>query len=85
MLETLGMVAGIVLPFWNIPLIVRIQRRRSSEDLSLFWALGVWGCFALMLPAALTSPDKVFKVFSIVNIFFFTIVTFQVVRFRGKR
>jgi len=84
MLETLGMVAGIVLPFWNIPLIVRIQRRRSSEDLSLFWALGVWGCFALMLPAALTSPDKVFKVFSIVNIFFFTIVTFQVVRFRRK-
>ena len=83
MIRTIGLVAGIILPLWNIPLMIRIQRRRSSSDISLPWALGVLGCLLLMFPAALVSPDPVFRVFSITNIVLFTAVVIQVVRYRG--
>lgn len=81
-MRTLALIAGIVLPLWNIPLLVRIQRRRSSADISLPWALGVYVCLLLMFPAALYSTDIVFRTFSIVNLIFFTAVVVQVVRFR---
>ena len=82
MIETLGLIAAVVLPFWNIPLIIRIGRRRSSKDLSLWWTVGVFVCLLLMLPAGLTSTDLVFKVFSVVNIVLFGAVAIQVIRFR---
>ena len=82
MIETVGLIAAIVLPFWNIPLIVRIGRRKSSKDVSLWWTFGIWTCFLLMLPAALLSSDIVFKVFAIVNIVLVTAVVIQVVRYR---
>jgi uncharacterized protein with PQ loop repeat len=82
MIETLGMIAGITLPLWNIPLIARIQKRRSSKDMSLAWVWGVEVCLLCMLPAGLHSSDLVFKVFSIINVVFFTGVFIQVLRFR---
>ena len=45
MIEKIGLVAAIILPFWNIPMIVRIGRRKSSNDVSLWWVFGVWICF----------------------------------------
>jgi hypothetical protein len=81
MIETLGLVAAILLPLWNIPLIVRIHRRKSSADISLAWALGVEACLLGMLPAGLVSGDPVFRVFAVVNVLFFSAVTIQVVRF----
>ena len=82
MIKIIGLIAAVVLPFWNIPLIVRMGKRRSSKDISLFWALGVWICLVLMLPAALISDDIVFKAFSITNIILFSIVVIQVLRFK---
>ncbi|NQU19005.1 hypothetical protein HQ550_02500 [bacterium] len=82
MIKTIGLIAAVILPFWNIPLIVRIERRKSSKDISLFWAIGVWICLILMFPAALISNDIVFKVFSIVNIILFSIVAIQALRYR---
>ncbi len=82
MLQTLGLIGAIVLPFWNIPLIIKIGRRRSSKDISLAWTLGVFVCLLLMLPAALHSADLIFKTFSILNIFLFGAVVVQVLRYR---
>ena len=82
MIKIIGIIAAVVLPFWNIPLIVRIEKRKSSKDISLFWALGVWVCLILMLPAAVISTDIVFKVFSVVNIIFFSLVVIQILRYR---
>ncbi len=81
-LEYISAAAAIVLPLFNIPLIVRIQKRRSSQDVSLTWALGIWICFIVMLPAGLVSPDKVYRVFCVANITLFTGVVVQVLRFR---
>lgn len=80
-----GVIAGIVLPFWNIPLIVRIGRRKCSDDVSLWWAFGVWVCLLIMLPAGLVTEDLTFKAFSIVNFILFSALVVQIVRFRGKR
>lgn len=82
MIETMGLIAAIILPFWNIPLIIRIGRRRSSKDMSLWWTVGVFVCLLLMLPSGLTSADRVFRVFSIVNIVLFGAVVVQVIRYR---
>ncbi|MBI3333526.1 MAG: hypothetical protein HYZ93_05495 [Candidatus Omnitrophica bacterium] len=81
-IKGVGLVAAVVLPFWNLPLIFNIQRRRSSRDISLSWAWGVFGCLILMLPSALTSVDIVFKVFSLVNVLLFSGVVIQVARYR---
>ena len=80
--QTLGMLGAVALPFWNLPLIIKIGRRRSSKDLSLSWTLGVFGCLLLMLPAALISSDPIFKVFTVVNLFLFAGVVIQVLRYR---
>jgi uncharacterized protein with PQ loop repeat len=85
LIKIIGLIAGIILPLWNIPLIYRIQKRRSSEDISLYWVFGVWTCFLLMFPSALLSEDIVFKAFSVMNLFLFTAVMVQAVRFRVKR
>ena len=82
-METLGMVAAVVLPLWNIPLILRIRQRRSSKDVSVWWAVGVWVCLVLMLPSGLGSSDHVFRIFTIVNFVFFSVVVVHVMRYRS--
>jgi uncharacterized protein with PQ loop repeat len=81
-LQATGMLAGILMPFFNIPLIVKIFRRRSSKDISLSWALGVWICIVLITPSAVRSQDNVFRIFGIINLIFFSGVMFAVFRYR---
>lgn len=78
----IGLAAAVILPFWNIPLVVRIIKRKSSRDISLWWALGVWICVLCMAPAGFMSPDIVWRVFNIVNLFMFSFVVFFVVLYR---
>ena len=80
-IQQIGILASVVLPLFNIPLIVKLIKRKSSKDFSLVWVLGVWGCAVLMLPAALISPDITFKAFGITNVVLFSLVTWLVVRY----
>ena len=82
MIKTLGLIAALILPLWNIPLIIKIARRKSSKDFSLLWTFGVWCTLLLMLPSALVSDDFVFKVFNIANLAIFTVVVISVIRHR---
>ena len=82
MLKQIGWVAAIVLPLWNIPLILKIWQRRSSKDISLAWALGVFVCILLMLPSGWCSPDPVFRIFITINFFLFSTVVLFVLRYR---
>ena len=83
-IEKLGVVSGVVLPLFNIPLIWRLIRRKSSADFSVSWAVGVWICIVLMTPQALRSHDLAFKSFGIVNLLFFSFVTFFVLKYRSR-
>ncbi|MBF0122216.1 MAG: hypothetical protein HQL21_02260 [Candidatus Omnitrophica bacterium] len=84
-LETLALIASIVMPLWNIPLIVRIIQRKSSDDLSPAWFLGVWICMLLMVPWAFVTKDIVLKVFSFVNVSLFSMVGFVMFKYRKKK
>jgi uncharacterized protein with PQ loop repeat len=77
-----GIAAGIIMPLFNFPLVYKIWKRKSSSDISLVWALGIWGSIVLMLPASLISPDPVLKVFGILNFFLFSGVLFVVLKYR---
>lgn len=81
-MKTIALIAAIILPLWNIPLIVRIIKRRSSKDISIPWALGVWICFLLMAPEAIRSPDLVWRTFNVVNLVLFTAVVVVVLIYR---
>ncbi len=81
MIQTIGVMSGILMPFFNIPLIVRIIRRGSSEDISSVWAVGVWICVIGILPSSLQSPDPVLFSFGVVNTIFFTGVVVCVLYF----
>ena len=80
-IQVIGMLSGIIMPLFNIPLILRIVRRRSSGDISLVWVIGVWSCVIAMLPSSLQSPDPVLVVFGIINSLFFSAVFFTVLYF----
>jgi len=82
--RVVGAVAGAAMPMFNIPLMIRIYRRRSCDDISLSWLFGVWGCMILMLPAALTTSDYVLKIFGISNVVLFSGVVGVVIYFRRK-
>ncbi|MEI7998176.1 MAG: hypothetical protein WCH62_01540 [Candidatus Omnitrophota bacterium] len=84
-IEQVSLVAAVVMPLWNIPLIVRIIKRQSSEDISLSWVLGVWICALFMAPSGIMSKDIVWRSFNIVNLILFTGVVIAVLRYRkGK-
>lgn len=83
-LRTLGLVAGAAMPLFNIPLMVRIWRRKSCADISLAWLFGVWGCIVLMFPSTLVSPDLVLKVFGVSNLILFSGVVVVVMYFRWR-
>lgn len=85
MIHKIALVAAIVLPLWNIPLIMRIIKRKSSKDISMYWALGVWVCMLLMLPSAVVSEDLVWRVFSVMNLTLFTLVVIFVMIYRKSR
>ena len=80
-IHDIGVVAGAVLPLFNIPLIIKLVKRKSAKDFSKLWVLGVWTCALLMLPSAILSPDLAYKVFGIMNIILFSVVTFLVLRY----
>ena len=83
MIQKIALIAAVALPLWNIPLIVRIIKRKSSVDISMYWALGVWGCLLLMAPQAFGSSDIVWKVFNIANLTLFTLVVIVVLLYRN--
>jgi hypothetical protein len=80
-IQTIGMLSGLIMPVFNVPLIVRIVYRRSSGDISLIWVIGVWICVMAMLPASLQSSDPVLLLFGIANSLFFTAVFLTVLYF----
>jgi uncharacterized protein with PQ loop repeat len=80
--DVMGLLAAVVMPIWNVPLIVRIARRKTADDISLAWMWGVWACMVLMLPAAFASRDITLKAFSISNVFFFSGVVIVVLLYR---
>lgn len=84
-IQFLGLVSSVVLPLFNIPLIIRMIQRRSSADLSLFWAFGVFLCLIALLPSAWQSGSLVFRVFTIANIVLFSGVVLTVVYFRIQK
>jgi uncharacterized protein with PQ loop repeat len=84
-LSRIGLVASLILPLFNIPLMLRILKRRSADDLSLVWVLGVYACILLMEPAAWISPDSLFKFFATANLILFSGVVVLVLYFRLKK
>ena len=83
-LEIISLVSAVVMPLWNIPLIMRIVKRRSSEDISLAWALGVWVCILLMAPSGFQSKDIVWRTFNVTNLILFTAVVFFVLKYHKR-
>ncbi len=82
--QMLALVGGIVLPLFNVPLILNIVKRKSSADISKSWAIGVWVCIVLMTPQALRSPDISYRTYGYVNIIFFSAVVFFVWKYRSR-
>ena len=83
--DKVAFVAAIILPFFNIPLIVKMIRRKSSQDISLCWLFGVWICILLMAPSAFRSPDIVWRTFNYLNVALFTLVGITTLKYRkGK-
>jgi uncharacterized protein with PQ loop repeat len=76
--------AGAVLPLFNIPLIIRIIKRKSADDISLVWLFGVWICILLMTPAVLASQNMAFRAFGWTNVVFFTAVVLVTVKYHHK-
>ena len=84
-MKTIGLWAAIVLPLWDIPLIVRIVQRKSSQDISMSWAFGIWITSVLMAPSAFISGDKLAIGFNTMNVTMLTAFLIVAVKYRkGK-
>jgi len=83
-IEWVGMMAAITMPLFNIPLIVKILRRKSSSDISMSWVMGVWTCALLMAPSGFASKEMIWRCFNIINLVLFTGVVIAVWRYRKQ-
>jgi Mn2+/Fe2+ NRAMP family transporter len=84
-IKIVGVVASVVLPLFNIPLILKIRKRGSSKDFSLTWAFGIMGCTILMMPSVLITPDIVFKAFGVINFISFSSVMFYILKYHRDK
>ncbi len=83
--EQIGFVTAIILPFFNIPLIIKMVKRKSSADISLAWTIGVWVCTMLMAPSGFQSKDMVWRTYCVINSILFSAVFVTVLKYRkGK-
>jgi uncharacterized protein with PQ loop repeat len=80
-----GLVAGLILPFFNLAQIIRMIKFKSSHDVSIVWCIGVWTCIMLMLPSALISEDTVYRTFSMVNVAFFSSLVGTAIYYRVRQ
>ena len=85
MIHGMALIASIALPLFNIPLILRIVERKSSEDVSLQRVIGVWVCIVLMAPAGLRSPDFIWRTYTVINFLFFSAVMVTVLKYRIRK
>lgn len=83
-IHQLGMISAVLMPFFDIPMILRIMQRKSSEDISLIWTFGIWLTILGMLPAGLLSADPIMRAFSIVNAVLFTAVVVAVLSYNPR-
>ena len=83
--QKVALVASIILPLFNIPLIIKIVQLKSSKEISLTWVLGVWVCIVLMTPAGIASSDIVWHTFSYINLIMFTCVMVVTLKYRNGR
>ncbi len=81
----IGFLTAVILPLWNIPLILKIVKRRSSEDISISWVVGVWVCVVLMFPSGFMSKDIIWRVFNVMNLILFTGVFVTVLKYRKPK
>jgi uncharacterized protein with PQ loop repeat len=81
-MQTLSFWAAVILPVWDIPLMVRIIRRKSSQDISLGWVFGLWASSVLMAPSAFISGDRAAIGFNTVNVTMLTAVLIVVFKYR---
>ncbi len=84
-IKIVGISASVVLPLFNIPLILKIRKRGSSKDYSLTWTFGIMGCTLLMMPSVMLTPDIVFKAFGIINLVTFSTVVFYVLKYHRQK
>jgi uncharacterized protein with PQ loop repeat len=80
--KTIGLWAATILPLWDIPLIVRIVRRKSSQDISLIYAVGIWVTAVMMAPSAFVSGDKLAIGFNTMNVIMLTAVMIVTIKYR---
>ena len=80
--ESIGLWAGVALPLFDIPLIIRIIKRRSSADISLLWIGGLWASSVLMAPSAFVKKDMVAMGFNAMNVVMLTLVLVVAVKYR---
>lgn len=80
--ENAGAIAGGILPLFDLFLIVHVIKRKSSKDISLMWAIGLWATSVGMAPAGILSPSIASKAFNIVNVLMLTIVVIVVYKYR---
>jgi hypothetical protein len=83
--KTIGFWAAVILPLWDIPLIIRIIQRKSSQDISMIWAFGIWITSVMMAPSAFISGDRLAIGFNTMNVIMLTGVLIVVIKYRkGK-
>lgn len=82
LIEKVAIISGMVLPLFNLPLVLKIRKTKSAKDFSLSWVIGVWTCMVFMLPQALRSPDPVFRAYGVMNLLFFSLVLLAVFKYR---
>ena len=80
----MGTIGAVCLPFFSIPMILKMAKRKSSKDVSLVWALGVWVCFLMMFPSAIASEDFNYRIFSAMNMILFTGIVVVTLRYRKQ-
>jgi uncharacterized protein with PQ loop repeat len=81
-IEIVGIISAVAMPLCNLPLILRIVKRKSSADISPAWVTGVWICVMGMLPSTLVSNEPVMRVYGIANAILFSGVFFTVLKFQ---
>ncbi len=84
-IKDLGTASSMVVPLFHIPLILKLYKKKSSQEWSVISVCGFWISTLGIQPWAMMTSDKALTILNSLSLLFISVEVVLVLRYRMKR
>lgn len=80
--KELGYICSMIVPVFHIPLIMKLVRKKSSQEWSLLSVIGFWIATLGIQPWALMTDDRALTILNTLSLMFISVELVLVIKYR---